>query len=56
MKKYYRKKEISKYDRPLISPLSWMVMVDGVIRKKGRNFGHLKGVDTVKKLLKVPSY
>ena len=28
-------------------------MVDGVIRKKkGRNFGHLKGVETVKKIVK----
>ena len=27
-------------------------MVDGVIKKKGRNFGHLKGVDTVKKIVK----
>ena len=25
-------------------------------KKKGRNFGHLKGVDTVKKIVKSPSY
>ena len=33
--------------------LSWMVMVDGGRKEiKGRNFGHLKGVETVKKIVK----
>ena len=36
-----------------MSPLSWMAMVDGEKKKnKGRNFGHLKGVETVKKVVK----
>ena len=31
-----------------------MAMVGGVKKKKkGRNFGHLKGVETVKKIVKV---
>ena len=34
-------------------PLSWMAMGDGVKRKKkNRNYGHLKGVETVKKIVK----
>ena len=31
--------------------LSWTAMVGGVEKKKSRNFGHLKGVDTVKKIV-----
>ena len=34
-------------------PLSWMAMVGGEKKRKGRNFGHLKGVETVKKIVKV---
>ena len=33
-------------------PLSWMAMVDGEKKSKNRNFGHLKGVETVKKIVK----
>ena len=29
-----------------------MAMVGGVKKKKNRNFGHLKGVETVKKIVK----
>ena len=33
-------------------PLLWMAMEDGEEkRNKGRNFGHLKGVETVKKIV-----
>ena len=28
-----------------------MAMVDGEKKKKGRNYGHLKGVETVKKIV-----
>ena len=32
-------------------PLLWMAMEDGVSKKKSRNYGHLKGVKTVQKIV-----
>ena len=32
-----------------MSPLLWTAMVGGVKKGKGRNFGHVQGVETVKK-------
>ena len=31
--------------------LQWMAMVDGEKKSRGRNYGHLKGVETVKKIV-----
>ena len=36
-----------------MSLLSWMAMVDGEKKRgRGRNYGHIKGVETLKKIVK----
>ena len=47
-----KKKRLVKYEQQTILPLSWMAMVGGENKGRTRNFGHLKGVETVKKIVK----